>query len=153
MKLIYPYGEDKIYLGRPVELYPDRESGRYVIPANATDIPPEINGEGMWRPLFDEEKQTWVETADEEYKEQLKQGGIPETNPIAEQLATLGQQLADEKLARKQAEQAQNALGVQLTAEVLARKEAEALNQSLGEQMAVLKLDVLSLKGGMTSES
>ncbi|MDK2600276.1 hypothetical protein QO179_20280 [Bacillus stercoris] len=50
----------------------------------------------MWRPLFDEEKQTWVETADEEYKEQLKQGSIPETNPIEEQLATLGQQLADE---------------------------------------------------------
>lgn len=107
----------------------------------------------MWRPLFDEEKQTWVETADEEYKEQLKQGSIPETNPIAEQLATLGQQLADEKLARKQAELAQNALGVQLTAEVLARKEAENLNQSLGEQVASLKLDVLYLKGGMTSES
>lgn len=153
MKLIYPYGEDKIYLGRPVELQLDRETGRYIIPANATDIPPEINGEGMWRPLFDEEKQTWVETADEEYKEQLKQGSIPETNPIAEQLATLGQQLADEKLARKQAELAQNALGVQLTAEVLARKEAETLNQSLGEQVASLKLDVLYLKGGMTSES
>lgn len=104
MKLIYPYGEDKIYLGRPVELQLDRETGRYIIPANATDIPPEINGEGMWRPLFDEEKQTWVETADEEYKEKLKQGSIPETNPIEEQLATLGQQLADEKLARKQAE-------------------------------------------------
>ncbi|WP_246609345.1 XkdX family protein [Bacillus inaquosorum] len=60
----------------------------------------------MWQPLFDEEKQTWVETADEEYKEKLKLDSIPETNPIAEQLATLGQQLADEKLARKQAEQA-----------------------------------------------
>ncbi|MCY9197372.1 XkdW family protein [Bacillus atrophaeus] len=153
MKLIYPYGEDKIYLGRPVELHLDRESGRYNIPANATDLPPEINGEGMWRPLFDEEKQIWVETADEEYKDGLKQGNIPESNPITDQLATLGQQLADEKLARKQAEQAQNALGKQLTAEVLARKEAEALNQSLGEQMAVLKLDVLSLKGGMTNES
>ncbi|KIN30948.1 hypothetical protein B4069_3021 [Bacillus subtilis] len=86
----------------------------------------------MWRPLFDEEKQTWVETADEEYKEKIKQGSIPETNPIEEQLATLGQQLADEKLARK---------------------EAETLNQSLGEQVASLKLDVLYLKGGMTSES
>ncbi|MCY8103428.1 XkdW family protein [Bacillus mojavensis] len=153
MKLIYPYGEDNIYLGRPVELHLDRESGRYNLPANATDLPPEINGEGMWRPLFDEEKQIWVETADEEYKDGLKQGNIPESNPITDQLATLGQQLADEKLARKQAEQAQNALGMQLTAEVLARKEAEALNQSLGEQMAVLKLDVLSLKGGMTNES
>ncbi len=40
MKLIYPYGEDKIYLGRPVELQLDRETGRYNIPANATDIPP-----------------------------------------------------------------------------------------------------------------
>ncbi|MDK2600277.1 XkdW family protein [Bacillus stercoris] len=40
-----------------------------------------------------------------------------------------------------------------MTAEVLARKEAETLNQSLGEQVASLKLDVLYLKGGMTSES
>lgn len=42
---------------------------------------------------------------------------------------------------------------MQLTEEVIARKEAEALSQSLGKQIAALKLDLLNLKGGMTSES
>ncbi|MFT4449096.1 XkdW family protein [Bacillus subtilis] len=122
------------------------------MPKNSTTVKPP---DGLWRPQFDKVDNVWYESADQEYKDNQK-NKYPdelEPNPIMEQLATLGQQLADEKLARKQAEQAQNALGVQLTAEVLARKEAEALNQSLGEQMAVLKLDVLSLKGGMTSES
>lgn len=68
MKLIYPYGADKIYLGNPVELFRDQDTGDYIIPKNATDIPPELNGEGMWRPMFNEEKQTWIETADQAYK-------------------------------------------------------------------------------------
>lgn len=122
MKLIFPYDNDNIYTGTPVELYPDSETGDYLMPANAADFPPEINGEGMWRPFFDEEKQEWVETADEAYKESLKKDTAPDSN----QLAGLGGQLANEKLARKAAEQAQ---------------------QSLGRQLASLKLELLNVKG------
>ncbi|APB81737.1 hypothetical protein BAMY_06270 [Bacillus amyloliquefaciens] len=122
MKLIFPYDNDNIYTGTPVELYPDSETGDYVMPPNAADLPPEINGEGMWRPFFDEEKQEWVETADEAYKESLKKDTAPDSN----QLAGLGGQLANEKLARKAAEQAQ---------------------QSLGRQLASLKLELLNVKG------
>ncbi|AGF28108.1 MULTISPECIES: XkdW family protein [Bacillus] len=122
MKLIFPYDNDNIYTGTPVELYPDSETGDYVMPPNAAGFPPEINGEGMWRPFFDEEKQEWVETADEAYKESLKKDTAPDSN----QLAGLGGQLANEKLARKAAEQAQ---------------------QSLGRQLASLKLELLNVKG------
>ncbi|NUI61349.1 hypothetical protein HUN88_16465 [Bacillus amyloliquefaciens] len=122
MKLIFPYDNDNIYTGTPVELYPDSETGDYLMPANAADFPPEINGEGMWRPFFDEEKQEWVETADEAYKDSL----IKDTAPDSNQLAGLGGQLANEKLARKAAEQAQ---------------------QSLGRQLASLKLELLNVKG------
>ncbi|AVB10949.1 MULTISPECIES: XkdW family protein [Bacillus] len=122
MKLIFPYDNDNIYTGTPVELYPDSETGDYLMPANAADFPPEINGEGMWRPFFDEEKQEWVETADEAYKDSLKKDTAPDSN----QLAGLGGQLANEKLARKAAEQAQ---------------------QSLGRQLASLKLELLNIKG------
>ncbi len=122
MKLIFPYDNDNIYTGTPVELYPDSETGDYVMPPNAADLPPEINGEGMWRPFFDEEKQEWVETADEAYKESLKKDTAPDSN----QLAGLGGQLANEKLARKAAEQAQ---------------------QSLGRQLVSLKLELLNVKG------
>ncbi|MGU9968098.1 XkdW family protein [Bacillus sp. N1(2025)] len=122
MKLIFPYDNDNIYTGTPVELYPDSETGDYLMPANAADFPPEINGEGMWRPFFDEEKQEWVETADEAYKDSLKKDTAPDSN----QLAGLGRQLANEKLARKAAEQAQ---------------------QSLGRQLASLKLELLNIKG------
>ncbi|KIU12243.1 hypothetical protein ABEY05_13395 [Bacillus subtilis] len=153
MKLIYPYGADKIYLGNPVELFRDQDTGDYIIPKNATDIPPELNGEGMWRPMFNEEKQTWIETADQAYKKSLLKDVPSESNPTNDQLSALGKQLTEEKLARIQADQAQKALGMQLTEEVIARKEAEALSQSLGKQIAALKLDLLNLKGGMTSES
>ncbi|AMQ73714.1 MULTISPECIES: XkdW family protein [Bacillus] len=122
MKLIFPYDNDNIYTGTPVELYPDSETGDYLMLANAADFPPEINGEGMWRPFFDEEKQEWVETADEVYKDSLKKDTAPDSN----QLAGLGGQLANEKLARKAAEQAQ---------------------QSLGRQLASLKLELLNVKG------
>lgn len=122
MKLIFPYDNDNIYTGTPIELYPDSETGDYLMPANAADFPPEINGEGMWRPFFDEEKQKWVETADEAYKDSLKKDTAPDSN----QLAGLGGQLANEKLARKAAEQAQ---------------------QSLGRQLASLKLELLNVKG------
>ncbi|MES5056281.1 XkdW family protein [Bacillus velezensis] len=122
MKLIFPYDNDNIYTGTPIELYPDSETGDYMMPPNAADFPPEINGEGMWRPFFDEEKQEWVETADEAYKESLKKDTAPDSN----QLAGLGGQLANEKLARKAAEQAQ---------------------QSLGRQLASLKLELLHVKG------
>ncbi|OWP58118.1 hypothetical protein ETZ92_001945 [Bacillus velezensis] len=122
MKLIFPYDNDNIYTGTPVELYPDSETGDYLMPANAADFPPEINGEGMWRPFFDEEKQEWVETADKAYKDSLKKDTAPDSN----QLAGLGGQLANEKLARKAAEQAQ---------------------QSLGRQLASLKLELLNVKG------
>ncbi|MEC0448659.1 MULTISPECIES: XkdW family protein [Bacillus] len=122
MKLIFPYDNDNIYTGTPVELYPDSETGDYLMPANAADFPPEINGEGMWRPFFDEEKQEWVETADEAYKDSLKKDTAPDSN----QLAGLGGQLANEKLARKAAEQAQ---------------------QSLGRQLVSLKLELLNVKG------
>ncbi|EIF12816.1 MULTISPECIES: XkdW family protein [Bacillus] len=122
MKLIFPYDNDNIYTGTPIELYPDSETGDYLMPANAADFPPEINGEGMWHPFFDEEKQEWVETADEAYKDSLKKDTAPDSN----QLAGLGGQLANEKLARKAAEQAQ---------------------QSLGRQLASLKLELLNVKG------
>ncbi|MFK8881767.1 XkdW family protein [Bacillus velezensis] len=122
MKLIFPYDNDNIYTGTPIELYPDSETGDYLMPANAADFPPEINGEGMWRPFFDEEKQKWVEMADEAYKDSLKKDTAPDSN----QLAGLGGQLANEKLARKAAEQAQ---------------------QSLGRQLASLKLELLNVKG------
>ncbi|MGF9973019.1 XkdW family protein [Bacillus sp. FSL K6-2861] len=122
MKLIFPYDNDNIYTGSPVELYPDSETGDYMMPPNAADFPPEINGEGMWRPFFDAEKQEWVETADEAYKDSLKKDTAPDSN----QLAGLGGQLANEKLARKAAEQAQ---------------------QSLGRQLASLKLELLNVKG------
>lgn len=122
MKLIFPYDNNNIYTGTPVELYPDSETGNYMLPPNAADFPPEINGEGMWRPFFDEEKQEWVETADEAYKDSLKKDTAPDSN----QLAGLGGQLANEKLARKAAEQAQ---------------------QSLGRHLASLKLELLNVKG------
>ncbi|ASB52731.1 hypothetical protein ACI5QL_01351 [Bacillus velezensis] len=83
MKLIFPYDNDNIYTGTPVELYPDSETGDYLMPANAADFPPEINGEGMWRPFFDEEKQEWVETADEAYKDSLKKDTAPDSNQLA----------------------------------------------------------------------
>lgn len=70
-----------------------------------------------------------------------------EPDPIVEQLKEIGQQLADEKLVRKQAEQAQNALGVQLSAEVVAREKTEMLNKALGEQLVSLKLELLNVKG------
>ncbi|MED4649305.1 hypothetical protein P9293_18255 [Bacillus inaquosorum] len=144
---VFLYDENFYYL-RP-KILDDPASP---MPQNSTTVKPP---DGLWRPQFNKDNNVWNESADQEYKnnQKNKYQDVVEPNPIMEQLSTLGQQLADEKLARKQAEQAQNALGVQLTAEVLARKEAEALSQSLGEQMAVLKLDVLSLKGGMTSES
>ncbi|UMR27561.1 hypothetical protein MK616_06630 [Bacillus amyloliquefaciens] len=34
MKLIFPYDNDNIYTGTPVELYPDSETGDYLMPAN-----------------------------------------------------------------------------------------------------------------------
>lgn len=130
MKLIFPYGNDNIYTGSPVELYPDSETGDYIMPANAADFPPEINGEGKWRPFFDEEKQEWVETADEAYKNSLKKDMAPDSNSL-NQLAGLGALLANEKLIRKAAEQAQ---------------------QSLGVQIASLKQELLNLKGESKNE-
>lgn len=50
----------------------DPETGKYKIPDNATSIPPVKDGQGMWRPWFDREKQEWIETADQEYKDSLK---------------------------------------------------------------------------------
>lgn len=142
--------DDNYYFLRPKIL----DNPESQMPENSTKIKPP---DGLWRPRFDTVNNVWNESADQEYKEIQKNKYKDELelkpNPILEQLGTLGQQLVDEKLARKQAEKARNALGIQLTAEVLARKKAEALNQSLGEQMAVLKLDVLNLKGGMTDES
>lgn len=72
MILIYPYREDGFYAGQPVELFPNAETGKYNIPPNATDKPPEKNGLGMWLPWFDVEKQEWIEKADQEYKDSLK---------------------------------------------------------------------------------
>nr|WP_269802340.1 hypothetical protein [Bacillus sp. G16] len=140
--------DDNFYFLRPKIL----SSPQSQMPDNSTTVKPP---DGLWRPQFDKANNVWNESADQEYKDfqKNKYQDELEPNPIMEQLVTLGQQLADEKLARKQAEKAQNTLGIQLTEEVLARKEAEAWNQSLGEQMAILKLDILSLKGGMTSES
>ncbi|MCY8813689.1 hypothetical protein P8917_00860 [Bacillus atrophaeus] len=154
MKLIFPYGNDNIYIGKPAELSLDPETGEYNMPDNATDIPPlSADGAGMWRPKFDIEKNTWIETADQEYKDSLKKEIVTEHDPVKDQLYRIGQQLSAEKLARKQAEQGQRALGMQLTNEILARKQAEAVSKSIGEQLAALKLKVLELEGGTTSES
>ncbi|WP_373683395.1 hypothetical protein [Bacillus tequilensis] len=60
------------FLGQLDTLEPDPETGKYKIPDNATNIPPEIDGQGMWRPWFDSEKQEWIETADQGYKDSLK---------------------------------------------------------------------------------
>ncbi|QIW79503.1 XkdW family protein [Bacillus tequilensis] len=140
--------DDNFYFLRPKIL----ASPEIQMPDNSTTVKPP---DGLWRPQFDKANNVWHESADQEYKDiqKNKYQNEFESNTVMEQLVTLRQQLADEKLARKQAEKAQNTLGIQLTTEVLARKEAEDLNQSLGEQMAILKLDVLSLKGEMTSES
>ncbi|MEG7356728.1 hypothetical protein V6D44_13880 [Bacillus sp. 0209A] len=72
MILIYPYREDGFYVGQPVELFPNAETGKYNIPPNATDKPPEKNSSGMWLPWFDVDKQEWIEKADQEYKDSLK---------------------------------------------------------------------------------
>ncbi|CUB45025.1 hypothetical protein SJY89_14045 [Bacillus velezensis] len=154
MKLIFPYGSDNIYIGKPAELSLDPETGEYKMPDNATDIPPlSADGVGMWRPKFDKEKNTWIETADQEYKDSLKKEIVTDPDPVKDQLYKIGQQLSVEELARKQAEEGQQALGMQLTNEIIARKQAEAVNVSMGKQLAALKLKVLELEGGVTSES
>ncbi|MBW8281745.1 hypothetical protein [Bacillus amyloliquefaciens] len=106
---------------------------------------------GMFDPEFDEIKGEWIEAATQEYIDQTKSN--PEPNPLMEQISAIGKQLSAEELARKQAEEGQQALGVQLTNEILARKQAEAVNISMGKQLAALKLKVLELEGGMSSES
>ncbi|WP_280146250.1 hypothetical protein P5487_013050 [Bacillus amyloliquefaciens] len=106
---------------------------------------------GMFDPEFDEIKGEWIEAATQEYIDQTKSN--PEPNPLMEQISAIGKQLSAEELARKQAEEGQQALGVQLTNEILARKQAEAVNISMGKQLAALKLKVLELEGGVTSES
>ncbi|WP_396021527.1 hypothetical protein [Bacillus sp. YC2] len=148
---IFLFDEEGLYLDEVEELYPDSVTGEYKIPEYATDIPPLKEGAGMWRPKFDKLNRVWIETADQEYKDSLAKDQS-DSNPLADQLNNLGQQLANEKLARKAAEQAQQSLGMQLAAEVLAKQEAKHVNQSLGEQLAALKLDVMNLKGEMKNE-
>ncbi|WIG48757.1 hypothetical protein QPL78_09725 [Bacillus halotolerans] len=69
---IYPFDTEGFFLGQPETLELDPETGKYKIPDNATSIPPVKDGQGMWRPWFDREKQEWIETADQEYKDSLK---------------------------------------------------------------------------------
>ncbi|MCC2529603.1 MULTISPECIES: hypothetical protein [Bacillus subtilis group] len=69
---IYPYDSEGFFLGQPETLNPDPETGQYKIPENATSIPPVKDGQGMWLPWFDVEKQEWIEKADQEYKDSLK---------------------------------------------------------------------------------
>ncbi|MCC2528175.1 hypothetical protein LKL24_12195 [Bacillus halotolerans] len=69
---IYPYDSGGFFLGQPETLNPDPETGQYKIPENATSIPPVKDGQGMWRPWFDSEKQEWIEKADQKYKDSLK---------------------------------------------------------------------------------
>lgn len=97
MILIYPYREDGFYVGQPVELFPDAETGKYKIPPKATDKPPEKNGSGMWRPWFDIEKQEWIETADQEYKDNLKGPSDPPSalDELKAQNASMVVQLAE----------------------------------------------------------
>ncbi|NMW08163.1 hypothetical protein HKK68_02250 [Bacillus velezensis] len=134
--------DENFYFQRPEIL----DSTSSIMPQNSTSIKPP---DGLWRPQFDEVNKIWNESADQEYKENQKNKyqDVMEPDPIVEQLKEIGQQLADEKLARKQAEQAQNALGVQLSAEVVAREKTEMLNKALGEQIASLKLEFLNVKG------
>ncbi|MCP6683261.1 XkdW family protein [Bacillus nakamurai] len=135
------YDENKKYIGEA-----DIEGKE--LPPNSTKAQLKPS---MFDPEFDEIKGEWVESATQDYIDQTK--GNPEPNPFMEQISTIGQQLSAEKLARKQAEEGQQALGVQLTNEILARKQAEAVNMSMGEQLAALKLKVLELEGGAISES
>ncbi|XYR60131.1 XkdW family protein [Bacillus amyloliquefaciens] len=106
--------DENFYFQRPEILNSTSSS----MPQNSTTIKPP---DGLWRPQFDEVNKIWKESADQEYKENQKNKyqDVVEPDPIVEQLKEIGQQLADEKLVRKQAEQAQNALGVQLSAEVV----------------------------------
>ncbi|MBR0009774.1 MULTISPECIES: hypothetical protein [Bacillus] len=69
---IYPYDSEGFFLGQPETLYPDPGTGQYKIPENSTSIPPVKDGQGMWRPWFDSEKQEWIEKADQKYKDSLK---------------------------------------------------------------------------------
>ncbi|MGX4254918.1 XkdW family protein [Bacillus sp. YH3-2-B2] len=134
--------DENFYFQRPEIL----DSISSTMPQNSTTIKPP---DGLWRPQFDEVNKIWNESADQKYKENQKNKyqDVVEPDPIVEQLKEIGQQLADEKLARKQAEQAQNALGVQLSAEVVAREKTEMLNKALGEKLASLKLELLHVKG------
>ncbi|MGG0715053.1 hypothetical protein [Bacillus subtilis] len=106
MILIYPYREDGFYAGQPVELFPDAETGKYNIPTNATDKPPEKNGSGMWRPWYDREKQEWIEKADQKYKDSLK-GPADPPSPVdqlkAQSAATMVQLAEAQNLIESQA--------------------------------------------------
>ncbi|MCY8425162.1 hypothetical protein MOC70_11105 [Bacillus vallismortis] len=81
---IYPFDTEGFFLGQPDTLEPDPETGKYKIPDNATNIPPVKNGQGMWRPWFDSEKQEWIEKADQKYKDSLK--GSPDPPSALDEL-------------------------------------------------------------------
>nr|MDH3163120.1 XkdW family protein [Bacillus licheniformis] len=116
--------DDDFYYKRP-EIIVDPGS----MPENSTAVKPK---DGLWRAKFIPSLNDWVEGADQEYINGLKKDQFVEKNPVSERLSALGRQLADEKLARKQ---------------------AEIANKALGEHLVSLKLELLNIKGGKEIET
>ncbi|MGN2619649.1 hypothetical protein [Bacillus stercoris] len=103
---IYPFDTEGFFLGQPETLEPDPGTGKYKIPDNATNIPPVKDGQGMWRPWFDSEKQEWIEKADQKYKDSLK-GPADPPSPLdqlkAQSAATMVQLAEAQNLIESQA--------------------------------------------------
>lgn len=89
MKLLHKYDENGLYI-EDVMVDMD-DMGRYDVPDRCTEVPPP---QPSWKPVFDSEKNEWIETITQEELEELQK---PSERPLTD-TEVLGQQMTEREL-------------------------------------------------------
>ena len=84
-KIVHAYNENFSYK-EDVEIFANEE-GEFEIPDNCTEVPLPIPN---WKPIFDTEKNRWIETITQEELDAIQQLHPPQTD-----IELLGQQITD----------------------------------------------------------